>query len=86
MHSNRRVLADFGIAYSGGASVTVEGEKLGPLWFMAPEMRSVTKREATGESEGLARLRRENAQRKKDNKEPAMERDVLKRCMVLWVE
>ncbi|WP_089106931.1 hypothetical protein [Streptomyces hyaluromycini] len=34
----------------------------------------------------LARLRRENAQLKKDNKELAMERDVLKRCMVLWVK
>jgi transposase len=34
-----------------------------------------------GESEELARLRRENAQLKKDNKELAMERDVLKRCM-----
>ncbi|WP_019884742.1 transposase [Streptomyces purpureus] len=41
---------------------------------------------ATGESEELARLRRENAQLKKDNKELAMERDVLKRCMVLWVK
>ncbi|MGW3498790.1 transposase [Streptomyces sp. NPDC001020] len=40
---------------------------------------------AVGESEELARLRRENAQLK-DNKELAMERDVLKRCMVLWVK
>lgn len=32
----------------------------------------------------MARLRRENAQFKKDNKELVMERDVLKRCMVLW--
>ncbi|MFI1338310.1 transposase [Streptomyces sp. NPDC020845] len=39
-----------------------------------------------GESEELARLRRENAQLKRDNKELAMERDVLKRCMVLWVK
>ncbi|GAB2924868.1 transposase [Streptomyces heilongjiangensis] len=39
---------------------------------------------ATGESEELARLRRENAQLRKDNKEQAMERNVLKRCMVLW--
>ena len=39
-----------------------------------------------GESEELARLRRENAQLKKDNKERAMERDVLKRCMVLCVK
>ncbi|MEU7384859.1 transposase [Streptomyces sp. NPDC042207] len=38
------------------------------------------------ESEELARLRRENAQLKKDNKELVMERDVLKRCMVLWVK
>ncbi|MEU3282519.1 transposase [Streptomyces antibioticus] len=36
---------------------------------------------ATGESEELARLRRENAQLKRDNKELAMGRDVLKRCM-----
>lgn len=41
---------------------------------------------AVGESEELARLRRENAQLKKDNKGLAMERDVLKRCMVLWVK
>lgn len=34
----------------------------------------------------MARLRRENAQLKKDNKELVMERDVLKRCMVLWVK
>jgi transposase len=36
--------------------------------------------------EEIARLRRENAALKKDNKELAMERDVLKRCMVLWVK
>jgi transposase len=41
---------------------------------------------ATGESEELARLWRENSQLKKDTKELAMERDVLKRCMVLWVK
>lgn len=40
----------------------------------------------SGESEELARLRRENLQLKRDNKELAMERDVLKRCMVLWVK
>ncbi|MFI6449903.1 transposase [Kitasatospora sp. NPDC050543] len=40
----------------------------------------------SGESEELARLRRENTQLKRDNKELAMERDVLKRCMVLWVK
>jgi len=39
-----------------------------------------------GESEELARLRRENLQLKRDVKELAMERDVLKRCMVLWVK
>ncbi|MFJ9031987.1 transposase [Streptomyces sp. NPDC102274] len=33
------------------------------------------------EAEELARLRREVAQLKKDNKELGMERDVLKRCM-----
>ncbi|WP_181803794.1 hypothetical protein [Streptomyces shenzhenensis] len=32
------------------------------------------------------RLRRENAQLKRDNKELVMERDVLKRCMVLGVK
>ena len=40
---------------------------------------------ATGESEELAPLRRANTQLKKDTKELAMERDVFKRCMVLWV-
>ncbi|MFE2610919.1 transposase [Streptomyces mirabilis] len=39
-----------------------------------------------GESDELERLRRENAQLKRDNKELVMERDVLKRCMVLWVK
>lgn len=39
-----------------------------------------------GESEELDRLRRENAQLKRDNKELGMERDVFKRCMVLWVK
>ncbi|MEU3862646.1 protein kinase [Streptomyces sp. NPDC028722] len=39
------VLADFGIAYWGEAGATVVGEKLGPLWFMAPEMRSMSQRE-----------------------------------------
>ncbi|MFF7358687.1 MULTISPECIES: protein kinase domain-containing protein [Streptomyces] len=39
------VLADFGIAYWGEASGTEVGEKLGPLWFMAPEMRSMSERE-----------------------------------------
>lgn len=36
-----------------------------------------------GAGDELERLRRENAQLKRDNKEPAMERDVLKHCMVL---
>ncbi|MFK4197243.1 protein kinase, partial [Streptomyces sp. NPDC033754] len=44
-YDGRPVLADFGIAYFGEASVTFEGEKLGPMWFMAPEMRSMTKHE-----------------------------------------
>ncbi|MFA3840989.1 transposase [Streptomyces aureus] len=41
---------------------------------------------AVGESEELARLRRENAQLKKNVKELGMERDALKRCMILWVK
>ena len=39
-----------------------------------------------GGGEELERLRRQNAQLKRDNKELSMERDVLKRCMVLWVK
>ncbi|WP_328770101.1 transposase [Streptomyces sp. NBC_00286] len=39
-----------------------------------------------GGGDEMERLRRENAQLKRDNKELAMERDVLKRCMVLWVK
>ncbi|MDI3390626.1 transposase [Streptomyces sp. B-S-A8] len=38
------------------------------------------------DNDELARLRRENAQLRKDNKELSMERDVLKRCMVIWVK
>jgi transposase len=34
----------------------------------------------------IARLLEENSQLKKDVKELGMERDVLKRCMVLWVK
>ncbi|WP_233273600.1 hypothetical protein [Streptomyces broussonetiae] len=37
-------------------------------------------------AQALVRLRRENARLKKDSKELAMERDVLERCMVLWVK
>ncbi|MER5429370.1 transposase [Streptomyces sp. NPDC002588] len=39
-----------------------------------------------GGNDELERLRRENAQLKRDNKELVMERDVLRRCMVLWVK
>jgi len=38
------------------------------------------------EGDELERLRREDAQLKRDNKELVMERDVVKRCMVLWVK
>ncbi|MFF4789143.1 hypothetical protein ACFY2M_05095 [Streptomyces sp. NPDC001276] len=34
----------------------------------------------------IARLTSENAALKKENEELGMERDVLKRCMVLWVK
>ncbi|MFJ2576884.1 transposase [Kitasatospora aureofaciens] len=38
------------------------------------------------EYEELQRLRRKNAELTKENTQLAMERDVLKRCMVLWVK
>jgi transposase len=38
------------------------------------------------EREELGRLRSENQQLRKDVVELGMERDVLKRCMVLWVK
>lgn len=39
-----------------------------------------------GGGDELERLRRKNAQLRRDNKELVMEREVLKRCMVLWVK
>ncbi|MEU9408880.1 transposase [Streptomyces sp. NPDC048281] len=39
-----------------------------------------------GGSDEPERLRPENAQLKRDNKELVMERDALKRCMGLWVK
>lgn len=42
-------------------------------------------REDCDESDERQRLRRENAQLKRDSKELVVEREVLKRCTVLWV-
>ncbi|MFF1792572.1 transposase, partial [Kitasatospora sp. NPDC058243] len=38
------------------------------------------------ERDELRRLRQKNAELLKDNAQLVMERDVLKRCMVLWVK
>ena len=40
----------------------------------------------TSEREELLRLRREAVEKSKQIKQLEMERDVLKRCMVLWVK
>uniref|UniRef100_A0AAU2W2Q5 Transposase n=1 Tax=Streptomyces sp. NBC_00008 TaxID=2903610 RepID=A0AAU2W2Q5_9ACTN len=39
-----------------------------------------------GQEDELARVKAENAQLKREMKQVTGERDVLKRCMVLWVK
>ncbi|MFD4723238.1 transposase [Streptomyces sp. NPDC058423] len=56
-----------------------------PSWVSRARRAGTAPGGGSDELERL-RLRRENAQLKRDNKELAMERDVLKRCMVLWVK
>jgi len=69
---SRQVAEDLGISETTLASWVSRARRAGT----AP----------VGGSDELERLRRENAQLKRDSKELVMERDVLKRCMVLWVK
>ncbi|MGW3957687.1 hypothetical protein ACWEKM_44000 [Streptomyces sp. NPDC004752] len=48
--------------------------------------RRVGRAGSAAKSEELARLRREKALLKKDNKELVIERGVFERCMVLWAK
>ena len=63
----------------------------GTLGSWVARTRKSTEESGTGglsesEREELQRLRRKNAELSKENTQLAMERDVLKRCMVLWVK
>ena len=72
-----------------GKTIAEVAEDLGINETTLASWVSRARRAATAPADGseeLERLRRENAQLKRDNKELFMERDVLKRCMVLWVK
>jgi transposase len=63
----------------------------GTLGSWVARTRKASARSAVGglsesEREELERLRQKNAELSKENAQLVMERDVLKRCMVLWVK
>ena len=73
------------IATETGKPISEVADDLGTTRLALASWVSRAKRAEKGKpadvDEEIARLRRANAALKKDNKELAMERDVLKRCM-----